>query len=258
MAVIVKLQGGTANQLFQYALGRRIADKNKDRLLLDTSYYSKAKHCSYQLDKFNIRVDQPAEEDKGAQYSVIHEARMSFTPEVLDLKGNILLQGYWQNPKYVSDYIVEELWATSYTLHNTCPDYKGCAIHVRGKDYRGWTKFDVCTYDYYNKAFKVMKSKGFKKFYVFTDDIDYTNYMLHDISKECALIYLSDCEIHDLFEISCFDGIIGSNSTFSWWGWRLGDKRVSIFPSKWFNEEPNNTDHLDIDLYDPQMILIDP
>lgn len=261
MTIALKLCGGVGNQLFQYCLGRRLADKNNDRLIFDTSYYQKAKHCKYELDKFNIRVDKSIPEDNSTQFQLIQEQVMSFIPEVLELKGNILLQGYWQSPKYLDETVVSTLPYINTTYSNFNVDYtNACVIHIRGNDYKGWKKFDICTYEYYNKAVALMKEQGFNKFYVYTDDKPYAEYLLYDIieDKSNIILFPPTCGAYDILEMAKCGAIIGANSTFSYWGYKLGDHKVVIFPSRWFNEEPGNQQHLEINLYEEKMTLIEP
>jgi hypothetical protein len=256
MTIVIKLAGGVGNQLFQYCLGRRLADKNNDRLLLDASYYQKAKHCKYELDRFNIRVDNPTPEDNTRQYQLVQENTMSFIPEVLELKGDIILQGYWQNPKYIEQYLVEEL---SFTKGNVSISNR-LGIHVRGNDYKGWKKFDVCTYEYYNKAFKKVKKyiDGYTHIEVFTDDIPYARYLLWDIAQEANLTYLDIPDtVEAMKQLAWCNQKICSNSTFAWWACTLGVSGMFYFPSKWFNDVGDGQ-HEQINLCKPNMILIDP
>ena len=53
-AVVVRLEGGLGNQLFQYAAGRSLALATGRDLLLDTSAYREDRLRAYQLDHFAI------------------------------------------------------------------------------------------------------------------------------------------------------------------------------------------------------------
>lgn len=46
-------------------------------------------------------------------------------------------------------------------------------------------------------------------------------------------------EVEDLNHMACHKGIIGSNSSFSWWGAYLSGADKIIFPSQWFSDQAN-------------------
>ena len=56
--IVVRLNGGLGNQLFQYATGRHLAHLNNAELYLDTSYLLSsnkfASNWNYELSAFNI------------------------------------------------------------------------------------------------------------------------------------------------------------------------------------------------------------
>jgi len=60
--IIVKVNSGLGNQLFQFAFGLYLSDKTGQRLLLDTSFYSEYNHFynssrDFQLDVFQIKYE---------------------------------------------------------------------------------------------------------------------------------------------------------------------------------------------------------
>ena len=67
--IVIKLQGGLGNQLFQYALGRRLTSQGKDVAYDITSSYSWHKLRTYNLGHYNVNlVEAPrAEITKGEQ-----------------------------------------------------------------------------------------------------------------------------------------------------------------------------------------------
>ena len=52
--IIVKLKGGLGNQMFQYALGRRLSLERGVPLKLDLSWYLGNEKRKYELGEFNI------------------------------------------------------------------------------------------------------------------------------------------------------------------------------------------------------------
>jgi hypothetical protein len=128
MMIIVKLQGGLGNQMFQYALGRELQRRNGGRLaldlilLLDRFPRSDVIFRNYDLDIFRIQP-QLTLLSKLAQWlpvpllyscgsAALNRLRnqlgtqqyimgpVPFRKEVLEARGNIYLDGHWQSPKY--------------------------------------------------------------------------------------------------------------------------------------------------------------
>ena len=55
--IIVRLEGGIGNQMFEYAMGRRLAEKHLSSLKLDISWLETQKLRQYKLQHFNIREE---------------------------------------------------------------------------------------------------------------------------------------------------------------------------------------------------------
>ena len=53
--IISYIMGGIGNQLWQYAAGRRLADKLGTELELNVEFYEKYRYQSYVLSAFNLR-----------------------------------------------------------------------------------------------------------------------------------------------------------------------------------------------------------
>jgi Glycosyl transferase family 11 len=128
--IVVKLQGGLGNQMFQYALGRALSIRLNTSMKLDLSFLlnrtlnENYTLRSYELDIFNLNVelatsteinkyicsytDQPKLalwklHRKTFNYNCYKEKVSSFDAEVFSLKGNIYLDGYWQTSKYFNE-----------------------------------------------------------------------------------------------------------------------------------------------------------
>jgi hypothetical protein len=130
--IIVKLIGGLGNQLFQYALGRNLAERNSTILKLDLSGFEEYKLQRYGLHCFEIweHIASIEEIETFKRKRITHfsnlisrvirslgfssyptsffyqhpkylkEKEGDFDPSILDTTGNIYLDGYWQSEKY--------------------------------------------------------------------------------------------------------------------------------------------------------------
>jgi len=143
--IVAKVQGGMGNQMFQYALGRRLANEQGTEvgldltLLLDRRPHKDFVFRNYDLDLFNVRARILANEEvwdhirvpqsrllnrktvipylnrwrrlrNRDAYLLVKERAFTFDPSILALRGNIYLDGYWQSPKYFAP-IADELKA---------------------------------------------------------------------------------------------------------------------------------------------------
>ena len=118
--------GGLGNQLFQFAAGRQLADRNHADLFLDLSRFNDRDRYKrqYSLDKFNLtRCDVVASAAhqppsffsrlaRGASLlAPLHRRRLilerrpaRYVPlDELRLRGSVTLDGYWQNERYFAD-----------------------------------------------------------------------------------------------------------------------------------------------------------
>jgi hypothetical protein len=133
--IIVKLWGGLGNQMFQYALGKKIAHLNHTELKLDVSLLldrSPRKNFTYRnfdLDIFNVSAQIASAEDikyfkvaknkfekiikiinqkifgiaTNKKFNYIIESQFNFNPIILKAVDNTYLDGYWQTEKYFND-----------------------------------------------------------------------------------------------------------------------------------------------------------
>ena len=154
--VTVRLQGGLGNQMFQYALGRTIAQR--------TSNFSSAGRHSYQQDKrreYSLGIFRIAEKIgdfprlgrlrslrhglrlpgfgfnlgrvrvPGFTY-VLKEKTLAFDPTVLDAPGNVYLDGFWQSEKYFKE--IEPILREEFALHSTSTDVQKLAERIQSTE----------------------------------------------------------------------------------------------------------------------------
>jgi len=143
--IISRLNGGTGNQMFQYALGRHLSLKNDTELKLDlsrlldrTPWPGRVVFRDYELNVFHVRAGfarpsevqkfvEPSQENRKLTYRLIRKFKSEmgirtepkfsdrvvkepgFTPfkqDILSTPDNSMLIGFWQSEKYFLD--VEE------------------------------------------------------------------------------------------------------------------------------------------------------
>ena len=114
-------------------------------------------------------------------------------------------------------------------------------IHVRRGDYYSPNNIarlgGTCPIEFYERAIQcLLKQDPQTRFFVFSDDIQWVK----DNMSIPAPIYIDwnkgDDSVIDMFLMSNCKNAIIANSTFSYWGARLGRKKKYVFyPKKWVN-----------------------
>ncbi|QWD89167.1 alpha-1,2-fucosyltransferase [Polynucleobacter sp. MWH-CaK5] len=269
--ILVRLNGGLGNQLFQYAAGYALAKKNNVELKIDLSSYSENRSRLPEILKLSISA-KIADIDEVRRYrnpyGIISKVKrfisqkiykkyyVDWEPSVLNKSGNIYLDGYFQSDLYFSHCtqdLVREFQISQQRLDNISDTISlihglpNCvSIHVRRGDYvtDHRTKFlhDICGNSYFGEAVaKIESILESCNFLVFSDDIDW---VMKNMDLPQSTHYISGRTRYDgnvldsvdeLYLMSICKHHIISNSTFSWWGAYLNssaEKRV-IYPSLW-------------------------
>lgn len=275
--IITKLSGGLGNQMFQYAVGQAIAKKNKAILKMDLSGYDNQTGMTprqYELFLFNIQENFSTPDDnkkiKGREPNnlfkkflnklhikyykpnYIKEKHFNFNPEILKLKDDIFLDGYWQTEKYFKD--IEDIIRSEFTLKteysNLNPELiakisscNSVSMHIRRDDYitnQNTNEFHgIYSLDYYKKAIDLIAEKFPNPIiFIFSDDLKWCE---ENIKIKYPIVFVKgNKNYEDLIIMSKCQHNIIANSTFSWWGAWLNNNpnKIIIAPQKWFNN-PN-------------------
>ncbi|MEI8390618.1 MAG: alpha-1,2-fucosyltransferase [bacterium] len=251
--IVVKIIGGIGNQMFQYAVGLCLAEKNNTELKLAISDFAKYGNRKFQLNVFNINAEIATQDeiDKIKSENYRKEKHFHFDSKVLDLPDNVYLDGYWQSEKYFKD--IETIIRKEFTFKETPDDTNqelldkikssnSVCIHIRRGDYVSTLKarlvHGTCSLNYYKKAMSfIIRKIENPHFYIFSDDTDWVkkNFKIND--KMTIVDNNNDSSgCLDLMLMSNCQHFIIANSSFSWWASWLGkNPRKLIFaPKRWF------------------------
>jgi hypothetical protein len=256
--IIVKLQGGVGNQMFQYAAGKQLAHIHQTTLKLDINSFERDPLREYALQFFNIDAEIAVnnEIDELTFGHQIHdryrkrilwylpflfphhfrERENEFNEKFFRLNDDIYLEGYFQSEKYFkkienkirNDFKLKVSLSTNQLeIKSFMCCNNSVSIHVRRGDYVNDSKITkihyVCDLDYYKRCVEYLIEKvSDPYFFVFSDDLQWVK----DNLKISAPIFFINSQINkqaiqdvnDLMLMSSCKHHIISNSSFSWWG----------------------------------------
>lgn len=279
--IVIKLQGGLGNQMFQYATARRLSLRHNVELKIDVSGFDKTDNKTttrrhYELDCYNIKAKFATKSDlskyNGAtinsylqrvynrfripNHTILYEPSYIFYPRLFRAPNDILLIGYWQTEKYFKDIRQTLLRDFSYKeppsrhnqilldkIHST----NAISIHVRRGDYatlKNAADFHGLTgAEYYQKATQTMENNiPNPHFFVFSDDPEWGKQNLK-FNQPTMYISLNKKGSDDMRLMRACKHNIIANSSFSWWGAWLNENnnKVVIAPRHWFADKETDT-----------------
>ena len=267
--IIIVLQGGIGNQLFQYCAGLSLASSLGGELWLTPTeqnihsgrdyrdaLYIRAKAIrpgSFPLQSIQIQKD-------------IKEVFEEWTPDTYSGYQSISLRGYFQylpsiesQIALVRDDLFQRLSHLRISLrqkHQIQNPRQTCFLHVRRGDYLKLDSqvFWVQDVNYFLPAIQAIKRRvsGPRRWLVLSDDIEWCKQQPWLTKHPFEIVDEKD-ELAGLMLMSlCEGGAVISNSTFSWWGAMLGCGATGVpvaYPAKWIGKE-------NPDLFPPSWIRI--
>ena len=269
---IIRIWEGLGNQLFQYAFARALQLSRGEKVYLDFTDCN-GRLCDqtrtareYQLSNFRITLrnypdvakyffflDESNEIKKGIKclaekkmfpYKYYEEENVQYKPELLGLKGNYYIQGWFQNQGYFMEYadvIRKEIRLKNKIyleneLKSILKNRNAVSVHIRRGDYKKNT--NVLTMRYYEKAINQINNSVKKPvFCVFSDEIDWVK---KNLEIEGEVYYVNEnrslADYEELMVMSHCKHHIIANSTYSWWGAWLNENKdkIVIGPKVWF------------------------
>ena len=210
--IITQLNGGLGNQLFQYAMARRVSHNSGQPLKLDIEKFNNCELRTYRLNHFNIQEKLATPQDKKHlrilrrqdpialalslldcfrplhRKRIVRETTFRFQPELLRIQGPAYLDGDWQSPKYFQD--IKDLLQRELTLKAPLEPEdlaarkrildagESVSVHVRRGDLASDPKTQrlhgTLEVAYYKKAITRMnEAMTNPAFFIFSDDPDW-------------------------------------------------------------------------------------
>ncbi|MBI5820924.1 MAG: glycosyltransferase [Verrucomicrobia bacterium] len=270
--VVVKLQGGMGNQMFEYAAGLALARRHNARLVLDLSFLRDRTprpnftYRDYDLDIFKLVPDCEVEDDASGlknNLRVFGQKYFHYDPEFASLPADVYLDGYWQSPRYfdgVEDEICESfrfaqpLTGEQSALCKQIASAPAVCLNVRRADFVAnpeATAFHGYCDDAYFRAASALVARRVPRgrFFIFSDDPAWCASVNLTDGRESVLVgheHKGDRFAAYLQLMAACRHFVLPNSSFGWWAAFLSaatDKLV-VVPEPWFNDVETNMDDM--------------
>jgi hypothetical protein len=276
--IILKLQGGMGNQMFQYAIGRRLAIDNNIELKFDRTFLDDKTPRpgyvvrDYDLSIFNVNVNFATAEEIfsyktrfhnplierisnkliGRKSTYILEEGLNYNVKYLALQDNCYLEGYFQSESYfetIKDIIKSEFTLKNdpspfvAELENEIKNSTSVCVNVRRADFVTNSFHGTCDAAYYKRAeaFILEKVKN-PTIYVFSDDLEWCK---ENLKFESPYKFVEHTYAGTKFQdylrlMSACRHFILPNSSFAWWAAYLSkyEDKIVTVPPRWLSD-PN-------------------
>jgi len=275
--IVVKLQGGLGNQMFQYAMAKAMAklhvssfELDLDFLLDRTTQAQGFVFRDYDLDVFAITpriasagkertYSQPRFLDKilsGFKSKTIYKEQFfHFDQKALSARQDVYLDGYWQSPQYFksvekelrTDFkFIHDIEFSSNKLHDDILNTDSICVNVRRADFLTNSYHGVCGMSYFEPAIHHLASSlSNPKIFIFSDDPQWClDHFKSKFSMEVVDHSHKGFKFSNQLQlmVACKHFII-PNSTFAWWAVWLSNQKGSkvIAPTRWFADATIDT-----------------
>jgi hypothetical protein len=249
--VVVKIQGGIGNQLFQWAFGKNLSLKHNKELFVDINFYNHQGEVKrfFNLDKFGIDCNYSDTMDpRNIFFKNPHEVIFDTNKYIshnLSNDKNYYFDGYWQSRLFFQENEKEVLKHFNFSsnklqiISNNLKFDENLivSLHIRRTDYtKSNGLYPVQSLDYYQSA---IESIGhYDKILIFSDDLDWC---VQNLKFKNMIFSEGLTDLEDLMLMSkCTHNII-ANSSFGWWGAYLNknENKKVIAPNIWYGPKMN-------------------
>jgi hypothetical protein len=266
--VIVTLNGGLGNQMFQLAAGRALALREKANLSADITPLLRHGQRTYGLGDFqlgtNVRLQAEATSRRFSRLrrlarqifmgeQLFKEASFAYDDRILQAHAPVRIDGYFQSERYFSgvaaeiraDFMprAEKQAGVDELAARLLPGQPSVSLHVRRGDYTDPAVMKVhglIGADYYERALQLIAEKaGTCVVCVFTDDPAWVRANLSLPEDARFVSEHTKSAMEDLMLMSRCSHHITANSSFSWWGAWLNpsEQKVIVSPARWFQPD---------------------
>jgi hypothetical protein len=271
---IVKVMGGLGNQMFAYAFAMALRGLGR-QVALDVTWHDRhVAHNGWELDRvFELDIPLASESERdgladlgdgfgsrlrrklfGPRNGHVVERGNGYDPCYLELTGDAYFDGYWQSPLYHGgiEAAVERAFRFPADLE---PGAVAClrasdgririGVHVRRGDYTESEELGgVCGEAYHRRAISLLRQGApDAALLFFSDDLDWCRERLGGGSDAFYVDWNRGSDSwRDMRLMTLCDRLSISNSSFGWWGARLGQRgRAIVAPDRWFGgRHPDN------------------
>jgi len=264
LPIVIRIEGGLRNQLFQYATGCALAERLGCGIALDLRDLK----CNFALKHYQIRAVIAEPEllellpnwrpsrrrritfrlfSRFFTYPVFWSRSFAYDKRFEQIARPVYLVGYWQTEKYFARHrtrLLEELQLvtplpTKTPLFEMIYKTNSVALHIRRGDYVTnpiVARFHgQCDISYYQNAVQKLHNRYSDiEVFVFSDEPDWAR---NNLRLHVPTHYIAGNPDYIDFELmrACQHHII-ANSSFSWWGaWLcVSNNQIVYAPRQWF------------------------
>lgn len=273
--IVVSMNGGLANQMFQYSFYLHLKNVGLN-VLLDQSNFQPRESMTCETTRIqdvfdNAKFEVMPEGNFPLAYwkrrwdflraiawiwgdKYIKEPSFAYNKQIhKKATSNCIFIGSWQCEKYFKDIESEVRKSFSFRPFKDKKNIQfsikmksenSVALHIRkGKDYTTEFLFqNTCTVEYYSKAIAYIKDHVENPvFYIFTDNPSWVSHNIKNL--DYTLVDWNPTKgidnYLDMQLMSYAKHNIISNSTYSWWAAWLNENpnKIVVAPASWFNPE---------------------
>lgn len=280
--LVIKIQGGLGNQLFQYMAAQTYSRLHGRKLEYDLRYFESSKYKCNLIEIFeNLRIFDGDPAQLGCPINFKNrflrkaKLRTLIYPRYLEQSNAFqierkffddstvsYLDGYWQNLEFIyglrdtiSSQIVER-----YGILSRQDSKKIIGVHVRRGDFFDGSVGDrhqVCNAEYYKTAMKKLLTKfgSSIEFHVISNDQKWCKENFTDVHN--LYFFSGSNEMEDFCKLLECDSLIISNSSFSWMASFLSIKYndpnyITLSPTFWMKDIPMSS----IDLTHDRLLTV--